>query len=59
LLTKADKLNRGPAASTLLQVQKSLDAEFPGATAQLFSSTGKQGVDEARTVLDGWLALAG
>lgn len=55
LLTKADKLNRGPAMATLQKVRKTLAAEFPGVTAQLFSSQAKSGVDEARAVLDGWL----
>jgi GTP-binding protein len=57
LLTKADKLNRGPASSVLLQVRRTLDTDFPGTTVQLFSSSAKQGVEEARTVLDRWLAL--
>lgn len=45
LLTKADKLNRGEANTTLKQVR----AETEGiATAQLFSAVTKAGVDEAR-----------
>jgi GTP-binding protein len=55
LLTKADKLNRGPAMATLQKVRKTLEAEYPGVTAQLFSSQAKTGADEARAVLDGWL----
>ncbi len=58
LLTKADKLKRGPALSVLQQARKVLKAEFPGATAQLFSAQSGQGLDEARGVLDRWLALA-
>ncbi|WP_303908547.1 ribosome biogenesis GTP-binding protein YihA/YsxC [Thiohalomonas denitrificans] len=57
LLTKADKLKRGPAASTLQQVRRRLDAEYPGATAQLFSALKRQGVDEVRDVLNRWMRL--
>jgi len=45
LLTKADKLKRGPAKSTLLKVKREL-GEF--ASVQLFSSQDKQGLDEAQ-----------
>jgi GTP-binding protein len=45
LLTKADKLSRGAALSTLKQVR---DAVGDDATAQLFSAVDKTGVDEAR-----------
>lgn len=55
LLTKADKLNRGPALATLQKVRKILEAEFPGVTVQLFSSQTRLGVDEAHAVLDRWL----
>ncbi len=49
LLTKADKLSRGRAASTLLGVRKSLTGR---ASVQLFSATKVQGVDEARDRLE-------
>ncbi len=49
LLTKADKLSRGKAASTLLAVRKALDGR---ATAQLFSATKMTGADEARDYLE-------
>lgn len=52
LLTKADKLKRGPAQSTLLSVKRELGK---GASAQLFSATKKTGVDEARAVLADFL----
>lgn len=58
LLTKADKLKRGPAGNTLQQVRKVLKAEFPGASAQLFSALDGQGLEEARAVLTRWLAAA-
>jgi len=56
LLTKADKLKRGQAATALLQVRKELG---DAASAQLFSALKKQGVDEARDVLEGYLTSRG
>jgi GTP-binding protein len=49
LLSKADKLKRGSAKVALLQVEKELAGV---ASAQLFSSLKKDGVDESRAVLD-------
>ncbi len=57
LLTKADKLKRGAASSTLHKVRKELKTEYPQATVQLFSAPAKQGVDEARALLSQWLGL--
>jgi GTP-binding protein len=51
LLTKADKLNRGPAQTTLHQVMKSLP---PGATVQVFSSKNRSGLTELITRLNQW-----
>ena len=48
LLTKADKLKRGKAATALLTVRKELADR---ATVQLFSAQTRQGEDEARAVL--------
>ncbi|MCW9023679.1 MAG: ribosome biogenesis GTP-binding protein YihA/YsxC [Gammaproteobacteria bacterium] len=56
LLTKADKLKRGPAQSTLLKVKQTL-ANYPLVTLQLFSSLKKQGVEEAREKLKSWLDM--
>ncbi len=56
LLTKADKLKRGPAASILLQVRERL-GEHPGVSVQLFSALKGAGVDEARAVIARWLDL--
>ena len=56
LLTKSDKLSRSEAARTLAAVCKTLAAEFPSGTAQLFSSTAKTGLDEARVLLASWLS---
>lgn len=53
LLTKTDKLKRGKAATALLQVRKALGQS---ATAQLFSAHTRQGVEEAREVLERFLA---
>ncbi len=53
LLTKADKLKRGAASSTLLQVRKAFNAH-PEISVQLFSSLKNQGIDEAHQVLDSW-----
>lgn len=54
LLTKADKLGFGAAKSTLLQVQKAV-AGLPRTQAQLFSSTSRLGVEDARSRLLAWL----
>lgn len=47
LLTKADKLSRSTAMTTLGKVKHELDTLGFSATAQLFSSLNKQGVEEA------------
>jgi len=51
LLTKADKLKRGPAQSTLLKVRRDL----PGiASIQTFSSSKKTGLEELVDKLSDW-----
>ncbi|WP_054773927.1 ribosome biogenesis GTP-binding protein YihA/YsxC [Methylogaea oryzae] len=55
VLTKADKLSRGAAANTLLQVRRSLKNEGVEASAQLFSSMDRNGLEEAHAMLDHWL----
>jgi GTP-binding protein len=59
LLTKSDKLNRGPAQSTLLQLKKIL-TEVLGdkVTIQTFSALKFDGVDSLKSQLDIWLAQA-
>jgi GTP-binding protein len=57
LLTKADKLKKGPASNTLLQVRKALDA-LPDVTVQLFSSHNNLGVPEARQHIYQWLGYS-
>lgn len=54
LLTKADKLKRGAAQNTLLQVRRELK-EVAMLNVQLFSSHNQQGVNEARKQLNEWL----
>jgi GTP-binding protein len=57
LLTKSDKLKRGPARTALLQVRKQLPDYHPEATVQLFSARTPAGIDGVHTVLDRWLML--
>lgn len=59
LLTKADKLKRGAAVNTLQKTRKILKEEYPEATIQLFSALKRQGVDEARAVLNQWYGYKG
>ena len=51
LLTKADKLKRGPAQSTLLKVRKALPES---ATVQVFSAKNRQGLKELILQLNRW-----
>ena len=57
VLTKADKLSRGAASSTLLQVRRSVEAEGVVASTQLFSAVDRSGLEEAHSVLDHWLGF--
>lgn len=57
LLTKSDKLKRGPAQSTLLQVRRWLEEHRLSASAQLFSAVQRSGIETARSVLDEWLGV--
>ncbi len=54
LLTKADKLKRGPAEATRLQVRRALEELHSGATVQLFSALKRTGLDTALAQLDKW-----
>jgi GTP-binding protein len=58
LLTKADKFNRGPAKNIFFEVQKRLNADYPGFSVQLFSSLNKQGLEEVWAKLDVWMDRA-
>lgn len=55
LLSKADKLSNSDKAVTLRRVRQDL-ATRPGVSVQLFSSLSRLGVEEAATVIEGWLA---
>ena len=55
LLTKSDKLKRGPAQAALLKVRKMLP---PGATAQVFSSKNRGGLTELICRLNEWYEMA-
>ena len=59
LLTKADKLKKGPAKNTQFAVEKQIkEAQIDDlVTVQTFSALKKQGVDQLRSVLSQWLAL--
>ncbi len=58
LLTKADKLGRGEQGKTLAAVRKQLAERYgERVSVQLFSSSAKLGVDEARNVVASWLQL--
>ncbi len=54
LLTKADKLKRGPATNSLLKVKKELAGMDTKFSVQLFSSLKRQGIAEAHQVLNRW-----
>jgi GTP-binding protein len=51
LLTKSDKLKKGPAKTTLLKVRNQLQSQANWLSVQLFSSLNKDGVAD----LEGWL----
>jgi GTP-binding protein len=57
LLTKADKLKKGPAKSILLQVERNLADEglIENITIQTFSSLKKDGINELKEKLQSWL----
>ena len=55
LLTKSDKLNRGPASNVLQEVQQELRKMKLQFSIQLFSSMNKQGLEELASVMAGRL----
>jgi GTP-binding protein len=58
LLTKADKLKKGPAKSALLQVRSQLAGSNTGLlSVQLFSSLKKTGMEDLAKVLQAWLTV--
>ncbi len=57
VLTKSDKLKRGPAQNTLLQLRKRLTPILGDLLSiQTFSALNKDGVEPLRARLDDWLA---
>jgi len=56
LLTKADKLKRGPANNTLQAVRRELEL-MEGVSVQLFSSLKRSGLEGLVSVLNEWLTL--
>jgi GTP-binding protein len=55
LLTKADKLKKGPGQAALLKVRGELAGLAGLVSVQLFSALKHSGLDELRQVLDAWL----
>jgi GTP-binding protein len=58
LLTKADKLTRNEAAKTLQAARAELAPWADQVSVQLFSSLKKTGVEEAESIIGGWLGIA-
>ena len=58
LLTKADKLKKGPANNSLLAVRKALKAHQDLVSVQLFSALKHTGHEQLIAVLDAWLTDA-
>lgn len=57
LLTKADKLKKGPAQSTLLKIKKVLAEQGYNASVQIFSALNKTGLDELVNTINAWMDL--
>lgn len=57
LLTKADKLNKGPAKNTLQKVKKELKPYAEMVTIQLFSAHKQEGIEEVHQILNQWFML--
>jgi GTP-binding protein len=51
LLTKSDKLKKGPAKNTFLKIRSELQSRAPWLSAQTYSSLKKEGISE----LNEWL----
>jgi GTP-binding protein len=56
LLSKADKLSRSAGVATLAKVNSTLRAKAHNVTSLLFSAPKRQGVEEARDLLESWLS---
>jgi GTP-binding protein len=57
LLTKSDKLKRGPALNVLRQTKKAMQQQGFDAELILFSSETKTGVQDARWKIANWLSI--
>jgi len=57
VLTKSDKLKRGPAQRALGDAHAALEAGGITATLQLFSATKPSGITDLHSVLDDWLGF--
>jgi GTP-binding protein len=57
LLTKADKLKKGPAQATLLKIKKELGNQGYDASVQIFSALKKTGLDELVSKMNDWMNL--
>jgi GTP-binding protein len=57
LVSKSDKLTRQEAQKTLRNVQAELGNYADNYTAQLFSSSKKQGMEEAEETIGSWLGI--
>ena len=58
LLTKSDKLSKQAAMRTLGEVRRALVSLYPDASAQLFSSLKRAGIEEATNVIARWTGHA-
>ena len=56
LLTKSDKLTKSEQGRTLIATRKELEKLGIRGECMLFSSQNRQGVEETRELIDGWLA---
>ena len=57
LLTKSDKLKRGAAAATHLQVLREVKGLGGQVSVELFSAQTRQGIEPVQALLDQWLAV--
>jgi GTP-binding protein len=57
LLSKSDKLSRQEGQKTLREVRAELRNYADNYTAQLFSSSKKQGMEEAEEIIGAWLGV--
>jgi GTP-binding protein len=57
LLTKADKLKRGPAMNVLQKVQQQVNDDFDQVSTQLFSAVTGQGLEQVYAVLNDWFMI--